>query len=99
MHVFAFVVFVLVFSTNPGDWPGKTSLRRPILCQVRCRTLTHLTRSVIFSYIALYVSLLSSLFIISVTAFVSIVLLGFWFPMYALEVDSLHPIYGTPQNT
>jgi len=41
--MFAFVVFDLVFQyrTNPRDWLGRMSPKRPVLCRVRCKTLTH----------------------------------------------------------
>jgi len=45
MHV-AFVM--LDFSIKPRDWLLRTSLKRPILCQVGCKTLT---QSISYAYV------------------------------------------------
>jgi len=38
--MFAFVVFVFIFSAKPRDWLGRTSPKWLILCRVGRKTLT-----------------------------------------------------------
>ena len=50
--MFAFVVLVLVFSTKPRDWLGRTSPNWPILCRVGCKIIAQwIGESIVCLYI------------------------------------------------